>query len=700
MSSELATNPLLGWTEFPAFDQIKIEHIEPAVRATLEKAEIALTALEVEPPTTWKGLMEPLERLDDEVGRLWGVISHLHAVKNSPELREVYQPLLADVVKFSNRMGQSKPMYTAFLSLRDSAESATFDSAQRRILDSAIQEAELNGVGLDDTKRARYNAISERQAELGTKISNNVLDATKAFKLKLTAKDQTEGLPGSLLELAADTAKREGDESATPESGPWIITLDHPSYLPFLQHSTNRDLREKIYRAHVTRASEGDSSNADNITETLALRREKAQLLGYPTYASLSLSRKMAPDVPAVERLLEELRTASLPSAVQDLADINAVAQSQHAPEADHLAHWDVAYWSERLREARYDINEEQLRPYFPLPQVLQGMFDLTQRLFDVRVIEADGQAPIWHEDVRFFRVLNGHGVPIAGFYLDAYSRPEEKRGGAWMNVLTGRSKVMAPPGKTVRLPIAYMVCNQSRPVSGKPSLMTFQDVETLFHEFGHALQHMLTTIDYGAAAGLSNVEWDAVEIASQFMENWCYHPPTLRGLARHYETGEQLPEDLMDRILAARTFRAGTSMLRQINFGLFDMELHHRFDPADAETVLDVQRRIERKTLILEPIPDDRFYCAFTHIFAGGYAAGYYSYKWSEVLSADAFSAFIEAGTDKDAEMKRLGLTFRDTLLALGGSVAPMDVFRAFRGREPSTAPLLRQNGLLASVS
>ena len=688
-------NPLVDWTDLPEFDKIEVEHMEPAIKDVISRSEKAITELEDKAPRSWQDLMVPLEGIEDELSRVWGIISHFHSVKNSPALREVYDPLLSAIVTLSNRLGQSKPLYESYCALRDSEEAKTFDPAQHRILESAIHEADLNGVGLNEKDRKRYNDISQRQAELSTKFSNNVLDATKAFKLELSNNEDVEGLPSTLLDLAADTAKSGGHEKASAPDGPWVFTLDYPSFFPFMQHSCKRALREKMYRAYITRSSFGEWDNTENTREIMSLRQEKARLLGFDTYAGMSLSRKMAPDVKTVKRLLHELQSAAHPAARVDFDDLKALAAEGGAPEADDLKQWDTSYWAERLREVQYELKDEELRPYFPLPRVLDGLYDLTERLFDVHVEEVENGGATWHEDVRYVRVCSSSGDPIAAFFLDPYSRPEEKRGGAWMDVLVGRSDVMAPPGHAVRLPVAYMMCNQSKPVGGRPSLMTFQEVETLFHEFGHALQHMLTTIDYGMASGLANLEWDAVELASQFMENWCYDRNTLKGMGHHYETNEPLPDEMIDRLLAARTFREGTSTLRQVNFGLFDMELHDRFDPDGDETVLDVQRRVDDSTRVMPSIPEDRFYCAFSHVFAGGYAAGYYSYKWSEVLSADAFSAFEEAGLDNEEATQTLGRKFRDTVLALGGSVHPMEVFKAFRGREPSTDALLRQSGL-----
>ena len=422
-------------------------------------------------------------------------------------------------------------------------------------------------------------------------------------------------------------------------------------------------------------------------------------MLGFDTYAELSLSRKMAGSVSRAEKLLEELRAASYEPARKDLEELRAFMRERGASaEADDIQHWDIAFWSERLREARFDYSEEELRPYFPMPRVLDGLFDLAKRLFGVEVTSADGDAPVWREDVRFFHVRSLDGEHLASFYMDPFSRPAEKRGGAWMNEVVGRSALFPRATGEPRIPVAHLICNGAPPVDGKPSLMTFREIETLFHEFGHTLQHMLTRVDYGLASGIRNVEWDAVELPSQFMENWCYHRDTLMGLSQHVDTGAKLPDELFQKIVAARTFRAASLMLRQLNFGVLDLELHHRYDPDGEETPADVQRRVAETTTVLPPLPEDHFLCGFLHIFQGGYAAGYYSYKWAEVLSADAFAAFEEVGLDQPDSVEATGRRFRDTVLSLGGSTPPMDVFKEFRGREPSTEALLRHSGLVAA--
>jgi oligopeptidase A len=686
----VVANPLLQGRGLPAFDKIQPSDVEPAVESLVRELEAELTELEKSVQPTWLGLVEPLTRLEEKLSWTWGTVSHLMGVKNSPELRHGFEQVQPKVVNFINRLGQSRPLYEAFLALRNSQEWTNLEPAQQRIVESNIREAELGGVGLTGEKREKFNAIQLELAELGTKFSNNVLDSSQAFELKLTTPEDIAGLPPSLLALAAQTAQQKGEETATPEDGPWIITLDYPSYLPFMKYSQRSDLREKVYRAFVRRAADGQWDNHPLIERILELRLEKAQLLGFATYAEMSLSRKMAPDVAAVEKLLEELRSPSYPAAEKEFADLKKFAG------LDELHHWDISYWSERQREREFDFDAEALRPYFPLPQVLEGLFSLAKRLFRVTIQPSADPVSVWHPNVQFFQVLDESGTAIANFYLDAYSRPAEKRGGAWMADCLNRGQELVNGKSSLRLPVAYVICNQTPPVGDKPSLMTFYEVTTLFHEFGHALQHLLTTVNYSGAAGINNVEWDAVELPSQFMENWCYDPTTLFSLAKHYQTGETLPQEEYEKILATRNFMTGSAMLRQINFSLLDLELHHRYRPDGPETIQEIGDRLAKLTTILPPLPENAFLCSFGHIFAGGYAAGYYSYKWAEVLSADAFAAFEEAGLDNETAVQNTGKRFRDTVLALGGSLAPGIVFEKFRGRQPQTEPLLRHNGLL----
>jgi len=689
----ITKNPLLIGKGLPPFDEIKAEHVVPAVTQILEELDEGVGKLEKNVTPTWSGLVEPLTELEERLGWSWGIVGHLMSVKNSPELREAYEKMQPEIVGFYNKLTQSKPLYEAFKEIKEGAEWDKLEPAQKRIVESSIRDFELSGVGLEGEARERFNQIQLELAELSTKFSNNVLDATKAFKLKLTDRKDVAGLPPSALGLMAQTAKAQGDEDATPENGPWVVTLDYPSYVPYMKYAANRELREKLYKAFVSRASSGELDNRGNIDRILALRKEKANLLGFANFAELSLAKKMATDVAAVQQLQNDLRGASYDAAIKEFAELKTFAGQ------DDLKNWDTSFWAEKQREAKFDFKEEELRPYFSLPRVLDGLFGLANRIFGVTITAADGQAPVWQEDVRYFQIKDETGEAIAFFFLDPYSRPAEKRGGAWMNDCVGRAK-MTVEGKTeTRLPVAYLTCNQTPPVDGKPSLMTFGEVTTLFHEFGHGLQHMLTTIDYPGAAGINNVEWDAVELPSQFMENWCYDRPTLFGMAKHYETGETLPEEYYQKLVAAKNYMSGSAMLRQLHFGMLDMELHSNYEPGGDETPSDVRDRLAKTTSVLQPIPEDNFLCAFGHIFAGGYAAGYYSYKWAEVLSADAFAAFEEAGLDNEEAVRTVGKRFKDTVLSLGGSLHPMEVFESFRGREPKTEPLLRHSGLLASA-
>ena len=696
MSAQAEINPMLQAGTLPRFDLFQTEQVVPSVRALLSELETSLTQLEAAVQPTWAGLIDPLEEMGDRLGFAWGLVSHLMGVKNSDALREAHSTVQGEVIAFSLRQAQSRPLFEALQALREGPEFAKLDAAQKRIIESLLREAQHAGVGLDEEDRNRFNAIQAELGELGTKFSNHVLDATAAYALVLTDPDEVAGTPESLRQLAAQNARENGHEEATPEAGPWRITLDAPALIPFLEHAERRDLREQLYRAYITRASEGELDNGPVIENILALRHEMAKLLGFEHYAALSIDSKMAPSVNAVDALLESLREASMASAQTDLDTLRTYAKSKGL--SGELSLWDVSYYAERLREERFDYSEEELRPYFPLPRVLEGLFALAGRLFGVSVEAADGETPVWHEDVRFFRVRDESGEEIANFFLDPFSRPGLKRGGAWMDECLSRTQL--PGASGTRIPVAYLVCNQTPPVDGRPSQMSVDEVLTLFHEFGHGLQHMLTHVNYGMASGIRNIEWDAVELPSQFMENWCYHRETLLGLSAHVETGETLPDAFFDKIEASRNYRAGTQMMRQIYFASMDLALHAGDLSERGDNALEVQRRTAAKTSVLPPLPEDRFLCSFGHIFAGGYAAGYYSYKWAEVLSADAFSAFEEAGLQDPKAVAATGRRFRETVLALGGGTAPMEVFSAFRGREPSPEALLRHSGLVGNAA
>lgn len=711
-----SASPLLHGEGLPPFEAITPDQVERAIPQLLEQLNSELSHLENQlelrlgelstggTPLGWDEVMDPLHHLGERLRWSWGVVSHLNGVCNTPALREAHQNQQGAVVAFGSRAGQSAVIYRALDQLRRQHESSRvgeaghLDDTQSRILAAELRDMQLRGVGLEGSEQEAFNAATTELARLASDFGNHVLDATNGWTLRLSDPAEVAGLPESLRELLAQAARQAGQEpgdtDATAEAGPWLMGLDMPRVVPFLKYSQRRDLRETVYRAQVTRASSGELDNGPLIERILCLRGEQARRLGYANWAEVSLASKMAGSVAEVEQLLEELRAAAYPVAERELEELRAIARRQGAPEADDLKPWDVAYWAEKLRQESFELDSEALRPWFPLDQVLQGLFGLCQRLFDIRIVSTDpGEAPTWHADVRYYRVLDGaSGTPLAAFYLDPFSRPGSKRGGAWMDECLGRSRTRS--GEPV-LPVAYLICNQSPPVGDTPSLMTFDEVETLFHEFGHGLQHMLTTVERPQAAGINNVEWDAVELPSQFMENWCYDRVTLMGMARHWQTGEPLPEADYQKLLAARTFMGGSATLRQVHFALTDLRLHSVWSPESGQSPEQLRREIARTTTVLEPIPDDAFLCAFSHIFAGGYSAGYYSYKWAEVLSADAFSAFEEVGLDVEDEVVATGRRFRDTVLSLGGSRSPAEIFEAFRGRPPSSKALIRHSGL-----
>jgi oligopeptidase A len=702
MVTGLENNPFMVREGIPPFDKMEAEHVVPAMNAVIVDTMKRIEEIEQNLEPTWAGVMQPMEELGLAFSYAWSPVSHLLSVKNSDDLRKAHEEIQPEMVALNLRINQSKPVYECLKEIQNGSEWDRLDEAQQRAIESNVLSAEHAGVGLEGEEKARFLKISRQMSKIGTDFSNNVLDARKAFELVVEGEESAQGWPKALRQIAAQSYNeaRLSEDSrilkdaaeATPDAGPWRITLDYPSYLPFMQHHRNREDREQLYRAQITLASSGEHDNQGLIDRMLKLRQEKSELLGYETYADYSLASKMASGVSAVVDMFDSLSEPSQSHARTDLAELEELAKSSGQEES--LAHWDTGFWAERLREQRFDYTDEQLRPYFPLPRVLDGMFGLAERLFDVKIVRAVGEAPVWHEDVQYFKVYDATtSEAMASFYLDPYSRPSEKRGGAWMGGCLDRRIVN---GK-VQLPVVHLICNGTPPVGDTPSLMNFREVETLFHEFGHGLQGMLTTMDYAEVSGLGGVEWDAVELASQFMENWCYHKETLIGMTKHIETGDPLPEDLYDKISAARNFRAGSLMLRQLEFGKTDITLHGSYEASEARSPFDIHREVSAKMSILPPIDEDRFLCSFTHIFAGGYAAGYYSYKWSEVLSADAFGAFIDAGLENEDAVRALGRRFRDTVLALGGGRHPMDVFKDFRGREPDTQALLKQTGIVS---
>jgi oligopeptidase A len=674
----------------PKFNEITPDHIEPAITRLLAEAMKRLEDLESDIQPTWKGLIEPIEAMGLPFEYSWGPIGHLLNVKNTEDLRKAHEAMLPKVVEFSLRMGQSKPIYDGLVEIKDGTEWGGLDDAQRRVIELKIRDAKHAGVGLEGEEKERFNEISQRLSQLGTDFSNHVLDATKAYELIITEKEDTEGWPDTLRQLSSMGYNKEKEtEDSSPEEGLWRITLEAPVVVPFLRHSRNRSQREHIYRAYLSRADDGELDNSPLIMEILRLKKEKAKLLGYESYADLSLASKMAPDIEAIQGMLTELFDASKPHQVKEFGELWGLAKN--SGQGESLMQWDTAFWSERLKEKRFQFTDDQLRPYFPMPKVLEGMFGLAEYLFGISIRESVDESNAWHEDVQFFDVYENR-EKIAAFYLDAYSRPGDKRGGAWMDSCLNRRIVDGE----LRLPVVYLNANGTPPVGERPSLMSFGEVTTLFHEFGHGLQGMLTTVDYPDVSGINGVEWDAVETASQFMENWCYHKPILKSISGHWETGEPLPDDLVQKLLDAKVYMAGSAMVRQLEFGLTDMKLHSTYDPDGPVHPFEVHREIAKRTQVLEPLKEDHFLCAFTHIFAGGYAAGYYSYKWAEVLSADLYSAFEFAGFEKPDAIQEMGKRFRESFLALGGGVDPMKVFKDFMGREPSTEALLRHNNLL----
>ena len=689
----MVNNPLYCLAEFPQFDKILPEHGVEAVRALIADSEKSVSLIEADCPATWNGRIKALSDATTPVWRAWSVIEHLISVSNSEAWRKVEETLQPEIVAFAMRVMQSRPLYDALSSLHDSDTFASLDEGKKRVIDSALRSARNSGVGLEGEQKTAFNAIVNELSSLSMKFSNNILDATKAFSLTLKNKADVAGLPSTLLEACAQAASSAGEENASATEGPWRITLEHSVYGPFMQYSERRNLRETLYRASIARASEGTLDNRPLIDRILSLRRQMAEALGYESYSALGLSSKMAGKADAVYAMINTVGDVSIAKAHEELAELQKFAQSSGFADGP-LMNWDLSYWARRQVEALYGYSPEQLRPYFQLEKVLDGLFKLVGTLANVKVVPADGVAPVWHPDVRFFRVTDAADATLAWFYLDPYSRPETKRGGAWMNEFQTREVL---PDGTVKLPIALMVCNQAVPSGGKPSCMSPIEISTLFHEFGHAIQHMLTTVDIPEASGINNVEWDAVEVASQFLENWCSRPEILRDLSCHVDTGEKLDDETLARIKASETHHAAMHTVRQLRFSLVDMDLHTKFPSADFKTVADVEKAAANRFAVIPSLPEDHFLCSFSHIFSGGYSAGYYSYMWAEVLAADAFSMFEEHDLQNDEEVKRIGKRYTETILALGGSMHPMDVFKAFRGRAPEVKAHLKKKGLLS---
>ena len=679
------SNPLLETHELPPFSAIQPEHVEPAISQLIDANRKHLQALlsDLQQPN-WDNLVAPLEAQGDLLDQAWSPVSHLNAVCNNDALRTAYNNSLALLTEYGTEVSQNTELYNAYQQLADSEDYGRLTQAQKQAVDNALRDFRLGGVALDGEQKKRFGAIQKRLSELSTQFSNNVLDATQAWFKHFTDAEALAGLPESALAQAAQAA-------AQKQLSGYVVTLDFPSYLAVMMYADNRQLREEMYTAYVTRASadgkKADGSSAaqwDNsalITETLALRHELAQLLGFANYAERSLASKMAESTQQVLDFLNELAQKSRPLAERDIQELRDFAATQDCTD---LQPWDMTYYSEKLRVEKYAISQEELRPYFPAERVITGMFDVVKRLYDIDIVQV-AVFDSWHPDVRFYHIFK-NGEKIASFYLDLFAR-EHKRGGAWMADCRVRRKT----DTGTQLPVAFLTCNFTPPVGDTPSLLTHDEVTTLFHEFGHGLHHMLTQIDVAAVSGINGVAWDAVELPSQFLENWCWEPEAIPLISAHYQTAEPLPQALLDKMLAAKNFQSGMQMVRQLEFSLFDFRLHAEYDPANPQDPQAVLDQVRREVAVVQAPAFNRFQNSFSHIFAGGYAAGYYSYKWAEVLSADAFSRFEDEGIF----IAQTGESFLHEFLQQGGSKAPMELFINFRGREPSIDALLRHSGL-----
>ena len=690
------TNPLLPQKiqqqTLPEFSKIKPEHVKPAVEQAIAacKATIA-SVLADNTEFSWQNLIAPMDETDDILAKLWSPVSHMNSVVNSDELRTAYESCLPLLSEYDTFFGQHQALYEAYHQLADSGEYQLLNTAQKKVIDNALRDFKLSGIALNAKDKKRYGEIATRLSELSSTFSNNVLDATHAFTVTINDKNELKGLPDSALEAAQAQAQNE-EKQKTELTDSYLFTLDFPSYLPVMTYCDNRELREKMYRAFVTRASDqgpnaGEFDNSAIMNELLALRHELAQLLDFENYSVKSLATKMASSTTEVLSFLENLAVKSQDQGQQDFDELKDFAKKEF--NQNDLQAWDLAYYSEKLKQSRYSISDEELRPYFPEKKVVAGLFEVVHRLFGLTIKERT-DIDVWHKDVKFYDIFDADNEQRGSFYLDLYARAK-KRGGAWMDDCVGRR---ALTDTKVQLPVAYLTCNFNSPVGDKPALFTHNEVVTLFHEFGHGIHHMLTQINASSVAGINGVPWDAVELPSQFLENWCWQPEALAFISGHFETGESLPQAMLDKMLAARNFQSAMQMLRQLEFSIFDFTMHATYNPDSTQnnkhiqTVLD---QVRDKYAVIKAAEFNRFQHGFGHIFGGGYAAGYYSYKWAEVLSADAFSRFEEEGIFNP----QTGRDFLTNILEKGGSEEPSMLFKAFRGREPDIAALLQHSGI-----
>jgi oligopeptidase A len=673
----MSINPLLDDTPLPRFDAIRPEHVEPAIDELIRTQRTRIAALEAQPTAAFASLVEPLEELRHRFSRVWSPVGHLNAVMNSEPLRAAYNACLPKLSEFSTDLAQSEPLCAAYAAIA-AREGSGLDPVQRQVIEHALRDFRLAGVALPAERKARFKAVMMQLSQLSAKFEENVLDATNNWSHRVSDRGQLTGVNEGIIEQAARRASEKGVDG-------WLLGLDQPTYVAVATDAESAALRRVFYEAWTTRASDqgpsaGTWDNGAVIEDILRLRHEAARLLDFGNYAEYALANRMARTVPEVTDFLRQLVRAARPAGMAELEELRRFAGRP-------LDTWDITYYSERLQQSRYSVSQEELREYLPLPRVLEGLFEVAEQLFDVRIRERSG-VPLWHPDARYFDVQSPDGRRLASFYLDAYARPH-KRSGAWMDDCIGRKSL---GGQTV-LPVAYLVCNSLPPAADRPALLTHDDVVTLFHEFGHGLHHMLTRVNYPSLAGINGVAWDAVELPSQFMENYAWEPAVLNRISAHVRTGEPIPADKQRALIATRSFQAGLQTLRQVEFALFDMRLHAEYEPARGGRVYELLQEVRGEVAVV-PIPEwNRYPHSFGHIFAGGYAAGYYSYKWAEVLAADAFGAFSEHGAFDRGTARR----FLDSILARGGSRDPLDAFVEFRGRKPEVAALLRQYGIAA---
>ncbi len=679
------SNPLLTFTDLPPFSAIKPEHVKPAVEQAIADCRHTIDKVLAEnPQPSWESVIAPIEEVDDRLSRIWSPVSHMNSVVNSDELREAYESCLPLLSEYSTWVGQHKGLFEAYKTIKESAEFAKLDRAQQKTISDSLRDFELSGIGLPLQEQKRYGEISKRMSELGSKFSNNVLDATMGWTKQITDVNLLAGMPESALAAAQAAAEAKGLEG-------YLLTLDIPSYLPVMTYCDNQALRKEVYEAYVTRASDrgpnaGKWDNSEIIAEQLKLRHEIARMLGFSTYSEKSLVTKMAQTTDQVLGFLNDLASKAKPQGEREVEELRQFAESEFG--VKQLELWDIAYYSEKQKQHLFEISDEELRPYFPEQKVVNGLFEVLSRLFGMQVKERQG-VDVWHESVRFFDIFDAQGTLRGSFYLDLYAR-EHKRGGAWMDECRVRRTT---DSGALQTPVAYLTCNFNRPVGDKPALFTHDEVTTLFHEFGHGIHHMLTQVEVGAVSGINGVPWDAVELPSQFLENWCWQEEALAFISGHYQTGEPLPKAMLDKMLAAKNFQSAMFILRQLEFGLFDFTLHTTYDPEVGPKVLETLAEVKKKVAVLPGLEWNRFSHSFSHIFAGGYSAGYYSYLWAEVLSADAFSRFEEEGIFN----RETGQSFLNNILEMGGSEEPMELFKRFRGREPQIDALLRHAGIAA---